>query len=369
MDSVLSQPTLKTQGPGNPVLQGVRGFRVGALDYGKAPQADVRGFVTGWDKVGESLQHTGGALSQIYQQYQHAQNVQHVADAEIKMDGIHNDIAATLASDDYRDKPDMWPSVVQKKLKEAEGILYTKEQSPLARQQIQLRALKWSTNLIGQTNLSRINRQFNLTTQSLTSGYMDALQNRQYGKAQEAVENLKNFLPEDRRMALHIGIQDQVKKDQTTDAKAAWDALASRGDIAAVEKSIDEFPHYNKDQKAVAKFDYKNLIERNKEIQQNKASAEVYKGIILDLANNKKIAPEYINGLADQGKMDKGHAAQVIEAINREAPAPAADFNDLINQRVLKYDPQADTTGGVYESIMREGVAMGMDHLQAQRLQ
>ena len=370
MDSVLDQPSIKTQGPGNPVLQTPRGFRVAALQYGPAPQLNPRGFVTGWKQVGENLQDLGGSLGQIGAQYQHAKNIQHIADAEISMDQATNDIHAKLAGDGIRDKPDAWVPAVQQHVNQVgQALLSNKDLSPLAKQQIQMRLLKWGTQLKGQTNMARISRQFDLTTQSLTSGYMDALNKRQYGKAQEAVDALQNFIPEDRRAALKIGIQDQIKKDQTTDAKSAWDAMASRGDISGVEKSIDAFPHYNSDEKAVAKFDYKNLIQKNQEIAQNKQSADLYKGMILDLANGKKIAPEYVNGLATQGRMDKDQAAHVIEAINREAPAPSADFNDLINQRVLKYDPMKDTTGGEYESIMRAGVAMGMDQLQAQRLQ
>jgi len=221
------------------VLQGARGFRVAPLNYGGAPQLNPRGFVTGWKQVGENMQELGGALGQIGAQYQHAKNVQHIADAEISMDQATNDIHAKLASDGIRDKPDAWVPAVQQHVNQVgQQLLSNKDLSPLAKQQIEMRLLKWGTQLKGQTNIARISRQFDLTSQSLNAGYIDALNNRQYDKAAEAVAALKPYMAEDALKAKEMVIQEKRKEDGLTDFTTMRNTALNNRNIEGARQSV-----------------------------------------------------------------------------------------------------------------------------------
>lgn len=221
MNSFLASPTSKVGAPGTPALQSSRGFRVGGLDYGSAPQIDARGIGASMRQGswGEALQKVGGTLSAIAQAEFDAINTRRIAEAEISMAAARSDIAAEVAAS--ANDPDSWEGIATKRVSEIQKTLLTKDLSPNARAEIELRALKWGTSVTGEMKVAKARRQFDLTGQTLQVAHSQAIEAKDYDSANEAVE----------AMAPYVGPAGaENARSQIT--------IAKRGDVDAVAETL-----------------------------------------------------------------------------------------------------------------------------------
>jgi hypothetical protein len=186
MDSVFNRPTIKTQ-PGQPTLENRRGFRVdlsGIQSAYKPVQINSRGFVAGelaLGEIGKGLEGLGGSLDKIQGEMTKAVNERHLAEAEMTLQQAKVDIAAEIAQ--HPNNPELWESIASKRIAEAQRIALPKGASPLAQQAFEPFALKWGISAVGETKVSAIRRQFDLTSETFGAGYQKALNDRDYGGA------------------------------------------------------------------------------------------------------------------------------------------------------------------------------------------
>jgi hypothetical protein len=247
MNTILSQPTLKTGGAIAPVLSAPvgRGFQAAPLHYAAAPQIDARGFISqaqGMGAIGGGLQDASSSLLQVQGAMSHAVNVRRVTEAGLSTAQASQDIAAEIAQEP---DPTKWEGIASKRASEATKNLITPSDSPAARQQIELHAAEWGIRLAGQTKLSAIGRQFELTAQTLKVAHSQAIASKDYGAASGIEENMKPYLGpaamEDARL--------QSVAAQMTDTDVQAKTLIEQEGAAAVPKVkalYDANPHFDK---------------------------------------------------------------------------------------------------------------------------
>jgi hypothetical protein len=169
---------------------------------------------------------------------------------------------------------------------------------------------------------------------------------------------------EDAALKGHLDVSKAAQIGKATDAA---NAFVDQGNLPEAERVIQE-SRMSDDQKQIQLYKTRVYHAHVVETKQNKESAAFFSDINLQRANKQTFAPEQVNQWAKDGKISKERAAYLINQYENDTPAPAAQFNDFVNNRVLKYDPTKDTSGAEIESIQREGVAMGMDAIQAGRM-
>lgn len=247
MQTILSSPTLKTGGAIAPVLSTAvgRGFQAQALKYAPAPQIDARGFIAqaqGMAAIGGALQGVGGNLDKVQGEMSHAVNVRRVTEASLSTTQASQDIAAEIAQES---DPTKWEAIASKRASETAKNLINPTDSPAARQQIELHAAEWGIRLAGQTKLSAIGRQFELTAQTLKVAHGQAIASKNYGAASGIEENMKPYLGpaamEDARL--------QSIAAQMTDTDVQAKTLIEQEGAAAVPKVkalYEANPHFDK---------------------------------------------------------------------------------------------------------------------------
>lgn len=247
MNSILTSPTLKTGGGIAPVLSAPvgRGFQAQPLNYGRAPQIDARGFIAqaqGMGAIGNGLQDAGSSLGQISGAMSHAVNVRRVTEAGLSTAQASQDIAAEIAQEP---DPTKWEGIAAKRASETAKNLINPTDSPAARQQIELHAAEWGIRLAGQTKLSAIGRQFELTAQTLKVAHSQAIQAKDYAGASGIEENMKPYLGpaalEEARL--------QSIASQMTDTDMQAKTLIEQEGAAAVPKVkalYEANPHFDK---------------------------------------------------------------------------------------------------------------------------
>ena len=262
MNSFLASPTSKIDAPGAPTLQSSRGFRVGGLDYGNAPQIDARGIADSMraGSWGGTLQKIGGNLSAMAQAENDAINTRRVAEAEISMAAARSDIAAEVATNS--NDPDSWEGIATKRVAEIQKTLLTKDLSPNARREIELRALKWGTSVTGEMKVARARRQFDLTGQTLQVAHSQAIEAKDYDSAGQAVD----------AMAPYVGpagaenARSQIAQARRRDIDVAAETLIKNGGSSAVPeimklyKESDAFDASTRESR-VAGIEYQAKVE------------------------------------------------------------------------------------------------------------
>lgn len=368
MNSFLTSPTSKIEAAGAPALQSSRSFRVKELDYGNAPQFDARdiGRSLSTGSFGGTLQKIGGTLSKMAEAEQEAIDTRKVAEAGIILSKAKYDLAAEVVKEE--NNPDTWEGMAKKRVDEVGKIVLTKDLSPRARREIEIRTLQWGTSVTGEMKVAKARQQFSLTGQSLQVAHKRALEVGNFESAAEARAAIAPYASpsligqlEDDEKATKIGLED-----------SAAEAALTRGDIDTATQIYQNSGLRDDNQKTVVIGKLKKIHASNEETRRNKSSAEFYGKLNYDAA--KGILPDAatIDWHVAEGAMTVEDAAPIMAGIKRREaglPANPTKFNDFINNRVLKYNPTTDLTGGEYEKIQREAAAMGIDQIQAARLE
>ena len=270
MNSFLASPTSKVGAPGAPTLQGSRGFRVGGLDYGNAPQIDARGIAASMQEGswGGTLQKIGGRITDLVQAENDAINTRRVAEAEISMVAARSDIAAEVAASS--NDPDSWEGIATKRVAEIQKTLLTKDLSPNARREIELRALKWGSSVTGEMKVAKARRQFDLTGQTLQVAHSQAIEAKDYARANEAVEAMTPYVGP----AGAENARSQITAARRGDVDTVAETLIKSGgssavpDVVKLYKESDAFDNQTRESR-LAGLEYSAQVEDMKVLAVN----------------------------------------------------------------------------------------------------
>jgi hypothetical protein len=217
---------------------------------------------------GGALQKIGGTLSAMAQAEFEAVNTRKIAEAEISMAAARSDIAAEVATNS--NDPDSWEGIATKRVAEIQKTLLTKDLSPNARREIELRALKWGTSVTGEMKVAKARRQFDLTGQTLQVAHRRAIEAKKYDSADEAVEAMTPYVGP-------LGAEDarnEIVRAKRGDIDAVAETLLKNGgsravpDVVKLYKESDAFDDQARESR-LAGLEYSALVEDAKVIAVN----------------------------------------------------------------------------------------------------
>lgn len=366
MNSVLDQPTLKVPTNSTPTLavSRGRGFQASTPDFGQAPQIDGRGFLAaheGTMAIGQGIQNVGYAVGQMAQHALVATTQTKVAQAKLTTTAAQLDIAKAQAAEPDSNK---WEGIAATMADDVTKGLIQKDTPRMAVNAINAHALEWKTHLVGQTKIAAYNKQFSDAGATLGNLYQQQLNDKQWGAADETLKQMDIYLgPDGRNKMRLLGVYAKQGVEQN-----AVKAHIYGDDLKGAESIIKTSTFMDEDQKKIALFHARKDFNTITTTRDNQASAQFFGDLNRQRANGTVFAPEQVNQWAKDGKLSDMQAAHLIEQYKNETPAPAEQFNDFINSKVIGYDSTKDTTGAEVEQIQREAFAMGIDRFQAGRL-
>lgn len=264
MNSILSRPTQKLDAPANPVLStsAGRGFQAAPLRYSPAPQIDARGFIAqaqGMAAIGDSMQSVGNNLAHVSAAMSHAVNVRRITEAKLGMSQASQDIAAEIA---LESDPNKWEGIAAKRSNETVKNLINPSDSPAARQAIELHAAEWGIHLQGQTKLSAISRQFDLTGQTLKVAHEQAIAAKDYEGASRIEAELTPYLGPAALENTRLQSVAAQRTDVDTQAKTMIENEGAAA-VPKVKELYESSPHFDKQTRdsRMAGMEYQAKVE------------------------------------------------------------------------------------------------------------
>ena len=358
-----------------PPAGGSRGFVV-HNDFSAAsriPQIDSRGFVAAAASVGaigEGMQKVGGALNEMAMQQFRAINERKVLEAQDMLEMGQAEIAAQITAEPDEMK---WEGIAQKGADEhVKKVLADKSLSPDARDAITARATMWRTRVVGETKVTSARRSFQLLGEQHNAGFIRELGNGNYDRARSNLEAWRKSgtLAEDKYESMLLKVNEQQRASMLDSARTRLELAYGQGDESKIGPIIAEarkVPGVKPEEIDLMEQTARINAQRTKEVQTNKAQADLYGSLILQQAQGVVIVPAQIDSLAAAGKIDPIAAARLREVAQGKVGADPGKFEDFITKRVLTYNPADDPTESKREAIMREFFGLGLNQSQAVR--
>lgn len=358
-----------------PPASGSRGFVV-HNDFSAASQApliDRRGFVAAAASagaIGESMQRVGGALNEMAMQQFRAINERKVLEAQDMLALGQDEIAAQITAEHDETK---WEGIAQKGADDhVKKVLADKSLSPDARDAITARATMWRTRVVGETKVTSARRSFQLLGEQHNAGFIRELGNGNYDSARSNLEAWRKSgtLAEDKYESMLLKVNEQQRASMLDSARTRLELAYNVGDESKVGPIIADarkIPGVKPEEIDLMEQTARINAQRTKEVQTNKAQADLYGSLILQQAQGVVIVPAQIDSLAAAGKIDPIAAARLREVAQGKVGVAPGEFEDFITKRVMTYNPTDDANGAKRQEILKEFFGLGLSQAQAER--